>query len=954
MINMKCLILGVLFSMPVLPGNAQQFGGNPASVKWKQVNTPAARVIFPNGLDSQANRMANVMKLLGDSTAGTIGGRQKKWDVILQNQTTIPNAYVRMAPVMSELYMTPPQDNFTTGSIRWDDNLIIHENRHIQQFSNFNKGFTKVFSFLLGQEGQLLANGLTVPDYFFEGDAVWQETLVTAQGRGRMPSFYNGFKSLWLGEKKYSWMKLRNGSYKDLIPDHYALGYLLTAYGNEKYGEDFWKKVTDDAVRFKGLFYPFNRAVERYSGKSYSQFRQDALHYFRERTLPAGMPADTTFTAITAMQDNNVVDYQFPYYITDDSILVLKKAYNEIPAFYIIAGGKETKLKVRDLVINDYYAYRNGKIIYAAYEPDARWTNRDYSVIQLLDIYTGQQKQVTKRSAYFSPDINEDASEILAVKVLSNGNNHLARIDVQTGALKNTIPNPDNYFFTQTKYINANTAVSAARDPVGNMALIKIDLFTGITENLTPFTPQVIGYPFVKGDTVYFTAMHGHSDKVFAVVLTGNKIFRLTGNRNGIYHPVINNKAQLLVAAFSAGGYRLASARLQKTDWVQMPSGNYMIAGNVFFPGTFSNGQGAGMLSAFSKMPFENSNTGKINNPVTRYPKSFRLFNFHSWRPVVDDPEFGYSIFSNNILSSFTNTIDYTYNRSDKSHTVGFNSAFAGWFPVLSLGAEGSFNRTVDTAIGKQVHFNAATINAGVSIPLRFVGGRTSQFLQFGAGYNLEQYYYTGVGKNVFSNRAIKYLNTFLSFSNISQQARQHINPRWAQTVSFNYRDAFNFMSSYKFVAHASLYFPGFFPNHSLVFNTAFQKRDTLPDLFSKVFSYSRGYEALSTRQMFKWGANYHFPVVYPDWGFANLLFFQRIRANAFYDHTTARARVNTVLTDIKSRSTGAEIYFDTKWWNAFPVSFGVRFSHLLDTDLLNPQVKNRWEILVPISLIPD
>ena len=60
------------------------------------------------------------------------------------------------------------------------------------------------------------------------------------------------------------------------------------------------------------------------------------------------------------------------------------------------------------------------------------------------------------------------------------------------------------------------------------------------------------------------------------------------------------------------------------------------------------------------------------------------------------------------------------------------------------------------------------------------------------------------------------------------------------------------------------------------------------------------------------------------------------------------------MLTEIINRSTGAEIYFDTKIWNALPVSFGVRFSHLLDTDLLNRQVKNRWEIIIPIGFIPD
>jgi hypothetical protein len=151
-----------------------------------------------------------------------------------------------------------------------------------------------------------------------------------------------------------------------------------------------------------------------------------------------------------------------------------------------------------------------------------------------------------------------------------------------------------------------------------------------------------------------------------------------------------------------------------------------------------------------------------------------------------------------------------------------------------------------------------------------------------------------------------------------------------------------------------SLYFPGLFVNHSLVLNGAFQKRDSLPDLFSNNFSYARGYEALSTRQMYKLGVNYHLPLVYPDWGVAGLVYFLRIRANTFYDHNIATARLNGVLTDIKSRSVGGELYFDTQLGGAFPLTIGVRFAHLLDTDLLNPTVKNKWEIILPVNLIPN
>ena len=96
----------LLFFLPAYV-HAQQFGGNPSSIKWKQINNAQTRVIFPAGMDSQANRINNINRLLASTTAYSIGGKQRKWNIVLLNQTTIPNAYVRMAPVMSELNMIP-------------------------------------------------------------------------------------------------------------------------------------------------------------------------------------------------------------------------------------------------------------------------------------------------------------------------------------------------------------------------------------------------------------------------------------------------------------------------------------------------------------------------------------------------------------------------------------------------------------------------------------------------------------------------------------------------------------------------------------------------------------------------------------------------------------------------------------------------------------------------------
>lgn len=937
MVKVKFLRLLPVFFLLTAAGHAQQFGGNVPAVKWWQINTPKARIIFPRGLDSQANRIAAVMQLLDTATAYSIGGPQRKWNLVLQNQTTVPNAYVRMAPRMSELYMTPPQNSFSTGSLRWDDNLIIHENRHIQQFSNFNKGFTKVFSLFLGQEGQLLANGLFLPDYFFEGDAVWQETLVSQQGRGRMPSFYNTFKSLWEGNKKYPWMKYRSGSLKDLVPDHYEIGYLLVAYGYEKYGPDFWAKVTNDAVRLKAFF---NKAIEKHSGVPFKQFREDAIRFFKEQ-------AETKNTAalnyITPERRRNVVDYEFPHFLSDGSIVVSKKSLNEVPAFYRIVNGKEEKITGKKRCLEEYFSCNDNTIVYASYQSDPRWTNRDYSVISLVDIHTKKQRQLSFKSTYFSPDINKEGTKILAVKTGADGSNAIVLLDAASGNELQVIPNPRNYFFTYPKFLNNTITIAAARNPEGNMSLVKISNKTGDIDLLTVFSYNVIGYPFVKGDTVYFSRMDGGSDKLFALDLSSKKTFRITTNSNGVYAPAVNDKGEMLFSAFTASGMRLVKTGLRTLNWERRVADQLITANDLFTEkGLHYDGKRALQelqLATYKSVP---------------YRKGLHLFNFHSWRPVAEDPEYGYSLFSDNILSSLSSIITYTYNRTDRSHTLGAEALFGGWFPYLNMGAEESFNRTVDTAIGKSFQFNTATIKGGFSVPLSFTGGRTNKFLNLGAGYNVEQYYYRGVGKNVFNNKAIEYVNAFFSFSNVSRRALQHINPRWAQAVSLSYRDAFTYSNSHKLTGAASLYFPGLARNHSLVLNAAIQRRDTLPDLFSKSFSYARGYEALSTRSMYKLGANYHFPLVYPDGGIPGLLYFQRIRANLFYDYNNATARVNGVLTDIVNRSAGTEIYFDTKVWNSLPVTIGVRYARLLDTDLLNPGVKNRWEIILPVGLIPD
>src|SRR5688572_6805714 len=97
--------------------SAQRFGGTPPSVKWDQINTDTARIIFPSGLDSQAQRVAALVHIQAALSAATLGTQLKKINIVLQNQTVIGNGYVGLGPYRSEFYLTPGVNNFDQGSI---------------------------------------------------------------------------------------------------------------------------------------------------------------------------------------------------------------------------------------------------------------------------------------------------------------------------------------------------------------------------------------------------------------------------------------------------------------------------------------------------------------------------------------------------------------------------------------------------------------------------------------------------------------------------------------------------------------------------------------------------------------------------------------------------------------------------------------------------------------------
>jgi hypothetical protein len=344
------------------------------------------------------------------------------------------------------------------------------------------------------------------------------------------------------------------------------------------------------------------------------------------------------------------------------------------------------------------------------------------------------------------------------------------------------------------------------------------------------------------------------------------------------------------------------------------------------------------------------------NFSISEYKKSTRLFNFHSWRPYYEDPFFYFSLYGQNVLNTLESSVYYVYNENEKVSAVGANATFGGFLPYLSAGTELTFNRQGLTSSGTR-QWNQLDSRIGLNIPLSTVKGQTYRNFNISSFYVLRNEFNKGAYKDSIGTTSFGYLSHSISWSQQTDRALQQLLPKWGYSLTAGYRHAISLFDANQFYAGASIFLPGVMSTHGIALSAAFQERDTVRASFSSRIANARGYtDYYRTNvgsRMWKMSANYQLPLWLPDWGFGNIFYIHRFRANLFYDFQ--KLYFDNKANTIDLRSAGAEIYIDTRWWNQHPLSFGFRISRLLDRDILAGKGSGSmiYEFIMPVSIIP-
>ena len=102
------------------------------------------------------------------------------------------------------------------------------------------------------------------------------------------------------------------------------------------------------------------------------------------------------------------------------------------------------------------------------------------------------------------------------------------------------------------------------------MAIVNID--NGEPTYLTPFSYNVIGFPYLFHDTLYFSYSYRKNDELFAYTFADKKLWKIKYDQEkgiGKYQPSVNTK-KIIWSAFTAEGYQLTEVSKADVQFEEM------------------------------------------------------------------------------------------------------------------------------------------------------------------------------------------------------------------------------------------------------------------------------------------------------------------------------------------------------------------------------------------------
>ncbi len=909
-------------------------GQDPASVRWRQIKTENFQIIFPKEYSRMAQYYANVLELSGKHVKRPYIEKQKPVTIILHNRSTLSNAMVSPAPFHADFFEMPSQDLYPQI---WQDQLALHEYRHVVQMTKIKSGFTKGLYYLFGDQGVAAVFGTFLPFWFIEGDAVFSETVHSKSGRGRVPGFSYKLKAQVLDKKIYKYDKAQFGSYKNFVPDHYTLGYQLVTYGTSRYGISMWNDILCRVARKPFTLVPFTYGLKKSTGNGKVNFYNKTLDSLKVQW----QKSDPAFTDSLFKTENRFyTDYLFPQPLSDGSVICEKASIDDIRRFVkVFPDGSEKPIYTPGFDFKESLWANDSLICWNEKSFDIRWSNRDYSVIKIYDFKNRKIKTVTRKSRYFAPAVSGNLKYIAASEITETGQNNLVILDFVSGKKIKTFATPGNLLFMTPRWANDNKHIAAIVLGKNGKKIIVANIETGDIKTVLPYTFAEIKQPAIYDDYIVFSGTFEGKDELFAVRISDGKIFKLLNARFGSVNPVFSaDGKKIFYSAYTSDGFKPAVS-----DFIPE---NLKVYNKKTVPAFYP----VDKLVSDTTFVLDNVKVPDSIYNEKKYSRIAHLFNPYAWGPLYIDADNysfqpGVSLLSQNKLSTAVTSLGYLYDINEQTGKVKFGFDYYGWYPVISINASyGGRRQFANDGQGQmqEVRWKETDISAAVSFPLNFTKSKWIKGINPSAKVHQRFLSMEPGSKFSFKEERLT-IAAFQLYGYIQQKkSKKDIFPRYGMWINGLYRKTlFSDSSSEQMSLQGALFLPGVLKHHGIRIYTAFQNNIEGYYNFGHTVSMPRGYTGLQPDRCAVIKADYALPLFYPDWNVPAVFYLKRVYSRLFYDYLYDIG--NNGQGDVSAA--GVEIYSGWHFLSLFPeVNLGIRFSYLIENN------GNAFEFLYSVS----
>lgn len=961
---MKKILYILIFAMSLLYcGNASaQFytwGADVESMSWRKIKGNKISVIYPDTAAIPAYKMMHYVKAVQPSI--DFGFRYGPMDIpfVIHPENMSSNGLVMWLPKRVEILSAPSIESY---SMPWLKQLAAHEYRHAVQYNNLNHGWVKAFSYILGQQSSTIGL-LFMPLWGIEGDAVVSETAMSTFGRALQPSFtlhYRAHIDEILRRKNLD--KWFCGSYRDYIPDHYHIGYQITAYADTKYNENIWDKIVNYSVRNPYVIVTSYVAMKKFYNTTTTALTRETFTDLNNHW--SAMPTvENSSTMVLTPKQKSYTKYSYPIFFGSRTVISVKESLDKHAALVRtnIGNGEQQRIcYIGNLSTRP--AIQGGRIWWTEYRRSRLYQQRVNSRLCYVDIDNGTPKTIHRYRNALYPTPMEGSEQIAWVEYYANGSYSIVCGDSKSK--KTLLTLPTNIEIHSLAYDNTTESLYfIATDDSGQwIGRVNNDK---TYRQITQSAYITISDLRASDGTLYFGSIASGKDEVHCLDLATGSEYQISTSTYGSFSPAPTYNGGVVMTTYDRSGYQLALQQIDSSKLVKLTPSK--CPKNILNPARKQ--WDVINLDTVRFAGVDSTNCIKQHRS-RRYSKFTHLFNVHSWAPASYDPfelteegamnfNLGATVMSQSLLSNTEGFATWGWNKSSghffkgtiRYYGLGVNLALSGSYGgkqqmytayTYQLNPEtGKYEIVFPDAPEQKRYYN---ISASASLPIYLQSGYHTRVLGINVAWSYSNGLVAKLDKLIMEGGQITNLATIgyseglhllqagIGFQDQVALAHKDFLPRLGYVLSANY--AFNPANSdfgQLISLYGKAYIPGFAPHHSISLAALYQ--NTIGGFNSKLlasnftFHSSRliphGFQVaeVENRDYFATSINYQFPLCYPEGGIPSVLYFKRIRLNLGFDYASFGKqffvaypeieKVNLISTRNHLYSYGGDITFD-------------------------------------------